>query len=145
MNTEHGPDSARAHPLTGDVYMVQFDGTGSVQRGFRPAVIFSNNLGNAFSPNVIVLPLTSSLKKINQPTHVILDAESCGLRYNSMVLCENPQSVSKSALRSFISHLGDEPMARIAQAHLIASSALSYIDMNTLISIWRASVRMRVS
>ena len=145
MEHRHDLDRARTQPRMGDVYMVQFDGAGSVQRGFRPAVVFSNNKGNLFSPNVVVLPLTTSLKKVNQPTHVILNAESCGLKYDSMVLCENPQSVSKTALNAFITHLGDEPMARIAEAHLIASSALAYLDIRKLMTTWEASVRMKVS
>ena len=138
-------ETTRIQPLIGDVYMVQFDGTGSVQRGFRPAVVFSNNVGNAYSPNVVVLPLTTSLKKANQPTHVILEASSCGLRYTSMVLCENPQSISKSMLGNRISHLGKEEMAKIAAAYLVASSAISFIDFKTLVGMWEQSIRLNAS
>lgn len=139
------PETQRIQPRIGDVYMVQFDGTGSVQRGFRPAVVFSNNVGNRYSPNVVVLPLTTSLKKANQPTHVILDAESCGLRYTSMVLCENPQSIPKSMLCDHVSRLGRKEMAMIAAASLIASSAISFIDFKTLACMWEQSVRMNAS
>ena len=132
-------EAPRIQPQIGDVYMVQFDGIGSVQRGFRPAVVFSNNIGNKYSPNVVVLPLTTSLKKLNQPTHVILRAESCGLRHDSMVLCENPQSISKSMLGVFISHLGKEEMARISIAIMIASAAISFVDFSTLVSVWERS------
>lgn len=137
--------ATRIQPRIGDVYMVQFDGTGSVQRGFRPAVVFSNNVGNAHSPNVVVLPLTTSLKKTDQPTHVILDAKSCGLRYTSMVLCENPQSVSKTSLSHLVARLGKEEMARIAAANLIASSAISFVDFKTLVETWEKSVRLNAS
>lgn len=135
----------RIQPRIGDVYMVQFDGTGSVQRGFRPAVVFSNNVGNTHSPNVIVLPLTTSMKKVNQPTHVVIEASACGLRYTSMVLCENPQSVSKSMLTHFIAHLCDSTMARIAAAHLMASAAISFIDLETLVCMWEQSIRLNAS
>lgn len=57
-NLIHSGASA-IQPRIGDVYMVQFDGTGSVQRGFRPAVVFSNDIGNKYSPNVVALPLSS--------------------------------------------------------------------------------------
>lgn len=145
MSQMNHSETPRTQPRIGDIYMVQFDGTGSVQRGFRPAVVFSNNVGNAHSPNVVVLPLTTSLKKANQPTHVILDAESCGLRYTSMVLCENPQSVSKSMLGSYVSHLGKEEMARIAVANMIASSAISFVDFKTLVGMWEQSIRLNAS
>lgn len=141
----HESETLRIQPKIGDVYMVQFDGTGSVQRGFRPAVVFSNNRGNAYSPNVVVLPLTTSLKKADQPTHVILDAVTCGLRYTSMVLCENPQSISKSMLGNYISHLNDEDMSRIAVANMIASSALSFMDLETLVGTWEIAVRLNAS
>lgn len=39
-NTTHN-----RHPLIGEVYMVKFDGAGSVQRKYRPALVFQNNVG----------------------------------------------------------------------------------------------------
>ena len=136
MSSTIRSEAARIQPHIGDVYMVQFDGSGSVQRGFRPAVVISNDIGNRHSPNVVVLPLTTSLKKVNQPTHVILQAESCGLRYDSMVLCENPQSISKSSLGVFISHLRNEEMTRISIAIMIAYSVMSFLDVRTIVDMW---------
>lgn len=82
-------------PQIGEVYLMKFGGSGSEQSGWRPGVVFQNNMGNAYSPNIIALPLTSSLKKTNQPTHVIIKAADSGLRRDSMVLCENPERMSK--------------------------------------------------
>ena len=87
-----------SHPLIGEVYMVKFDGAGSVQRKYRPALVFQNNVGNRYSPNVVVLPFTSVRKKTNQPTHVLVDAKGSGMKADSMVLCENPQSIPKEML-----------------------------------------------
>lgn len=50
--------------VIGDVYYFQFEGVGCEQSGIRPAVIIQNNKGNEFSPNLIVLPLTTKLKHI---------------------------------------------------------------------------------
>lgn len=48
----------------GDIYWVDFGITkGSEQGGIRPAVIIQNNVGNKFSPTVIVCPITSEIKK----------------------------------------------------------------------------------
>lgn len=145
MIRQQPPEALCIHPKIGDVYMVQFDGSGSVQRGFRPGVVFSNNKGNESSPNVIVLPLTTSLKKLSLPTHVLLDAQECGLRYTSMVLCENPQCVPKSSMTRFITHLSDEKCAMIAEAYLIASSGIAFLDIKTLISTWESAIRMNAS
>lgn len=43
---------------------------GHVQRGTRPVVIVSNDLGNASSPVVSVVPCTTQRHKPALPTHV---------------------------------------------------------------------------
>ena len=91
----------RGVPSIGDIYLMRFDGTGSEQKGWRPGVVFQNNVGNAFSPNIIALPLTSALKKTSQPTHVVVKASDSGLRMDSMVLCENPEKMSKARLGTY--------------------------------------------
>lgn len=121
------------HPLIGEIYMVEFDGTGSVQKGYRPALVFQNNVGNRYSPNVVVLPITSAHKKANQPTHVLVDAAGSGLRMDSMVLCENPQCISKSQLGDYITTLSEEYMKQVAAASLLANSAISYLDISMLV------------
>ena len=89
-------------PLIGEVYMMEFEGSGSEQSGYRPGLIFQNNVGNAHSPNIIALPLTSSVKKMGQPTHVLLKASETGLLKDSVVLCENPQRMSKERIGRFL-------------------------------------------
>lgn len=145
MIRSHQPETLRVNPKIGDVYMIQFDGSGSVQQGYRPGVVFSNNKGNANSPTVVVFPLTTSLKKSSQPTHVILDAEECGLRYTSMVLCENPQCVPKANLGKLVAHLNDGYCAKIAEANLIASSGIAFLDIQTIISAWASAIRLNAS
>lgn len=95
-------------PVIGDVYLMKFEGSGNEQSGWRPGVVFQNNVGNAHSPNVIALPLTSSIKKTNQPTHVVVLAADTGLRRDSMVLCENPEKMSKARIGKFLTRLPDE-------------------------------------
>ena len=116
--------------MIGEVYTVEFAGTGSEQLGKRPAIIFQNNLGNLYSPNVIVLPLTSSLKKMNQPTHVLLKAEDAGLRMDSMVLCENPVTISKSKVGNYLTTVPDDLMREVAIGYVLATSAVAFLDDN---------------
>lgn len=129
-------------PLLGEVYMVEFAGTGSEQLGKRPAVIFQNNVGNTFSPNVIVLPMTSSLKKLNQPTHVLLEADETGLRMDSVVLCENPVTVSKSKVGSYVTTVPDDMMKKIAVGCILATSAAYYLDTEDFTAARERSVRL---
>ena len=115
---------------------MRFGGSGSEQCGWRPGLVFQNNTGNRFSPNIIALPLTSSLKKASQPTHVLLPAEETGLPKDSMVLCENPERMSKEKLGRYLTTLPRSFMAKVAEASLLASSAISYLDLESLVSAW---------
>ena len=123
-------------PRIGDVFFMRFGGDGSEQNGWRPGLVFQNNIGNRHSPNIIALPLTSSIKKTGQPTHVFLPASNTGLPRDSIVLCENPERMSKDRIGRFITSLSDAHMKKIATASLLATSAISYIDPEALIGIW---------
>ncbi len=128
---------AKGHiPQIGDIYLMNFSGSGSEQNGWRPGLVFQNNTGNVFSPNIIALPLTTAIKKANQPTHVVIQAEEGGLRKTSMVLCENPERMSKERVGQYITTLSREDMRKVAVANLLASSAISYLDPEILAAVW---------
>lgn len=132
-------------PRIGDIYLMHFSGSGSEQSGWRPGLVFQNNVGNEHSPNIIALPLTTAIKKRMQPTHVLIEAEGTGLKSNSMVLCENPERMSKSKLGQYITTLSDEYMAKIAAANLLSSSAISYIDPDVLLSLWQQAISLNTN
>lgn len=121
----------------GDIYMVFFEGDESEQRGYRPGLIIQNNVGNKYSPNIIVLPITSVIKKRFQPTHVILKASNSGLERDSVVLCENPKCLSKTKLSRYITTLTDQYMGMVAEAYILSTSIISFIPMNTMQSVWQ--------
>lgn len=129
------------NPKIGDIYLVYFDGSGNEQKGFRPGLVFQNNVGNEHSPNLIVLPLTSALKKTNQPTHVFIPKE-VGLRKDSMVLCENPKCMSKYKLGEYITTLSEEYMAQVAVGNILSSSAIAFIDPDLLMSVWQKALAL---
>lgn len=62
----------------------------SIQGGGRPCVIVSNNMGNRYSPNVTIIPLTSRSKK-DLPTHVVIKSYN-----NSIALGEQIMTVPKA-------------------------------------------------
>lgn len=134
MNTN---DVRKKEPRIGEVYLIYFDGTtGSEQRGWRPGLVFQNNTGNQHSPNIIALPLTTSIKKTNQPTHVLLYAKDTGLKRDSVVLCENPERISKQRLGKYLTTIPESYMSKIAVANMLATSAISFIDPGILQAIW---------
>lgn len=129
-------------PQIGDIYFMRFSGSGSEQSGWRPGLVFQNNVGNAYSPNIIALPLTSSIKKSSQPTHVFIPSNGTGLLKDSMVLCENPERMSKSRIGDYITTISDKYMKQIAAANILASSAISYLEPDALLVLWQKAVSL---
>ena len=60
----------------GDIFYADLGETvGSEQSGIRPVLIIQNDVGNKYSPTVIITPLTSKAKKLAQPTHVVMERD----------------------------------------------------------------------
>lgn len=102
--------------LKGDIFYADLGETsGSEQNGIRPVLVIQNNIGNKYSPTVIVTPLTSKVKKEGQPTHVVLNCE-CGLSEKSMALLEQIRTVDRFRLRQYIGSIDEQTMRRIDAA-----------------------------
>ena len=135
-------NNTERQPQIGDIYLMHFGGSGNEQRGWRPGLVFQNNLGNLYSPNIIALPLTSSIKKSNQPTHVVIPADGTGLAKDSMVLCENPERMSKERIGNYLTTIPAQYMSKVAIANLLASSAISFNDPDVLLSVWQKAIAL---
>ena len=108
----------------GDIFFTRFDNaTGSEQSGNRPAVVLQNDVGNFYSPTLIVATLTSkAAKKYTQPTHCLLVNDF--LSVPSIVQAEQIFTVDKSRVLKFLGHLTPEEMSRVDDA-VRASLALN--------------------
>ena len=84
-----------------DVIMCDLpEGIESVQSGYRPAIVLQNEIGNRFSPTLIVVPLTKKIKNLNQPTHLFIQKdENNKLDHDSMLLAEQIVTVSKNGAK----------------------------------------------
>ena len=130
-------------PRLGDIYLMSFSGVGSEQKGVRPGIIFQNDIGNDRSPNVIALPLTTRIKNLTQPTHVLLPAGKYNLLADSLVLCENPQRMSKSRLLKYLGALEEEDIKSIAIGNILSSSAIALLSEEELLDVWKESKRIQ--
>lgn len=84
------------------------DRVGSEQRGVRPAIIVQNNVGNKHSSTVLIMSLTTSIKKNYLPTHCIIKkSEENGLTRNSMLLGETLTQISKDRIETKIGSITD--------------------------------------
>ena len=97
----------------GDIYYASLDPiVGSEQNGTRPVVIIQNDIGNKYSPTVLVAPLTSKVKsKHHLPTHVLVKSER--IKYNSIVLLEQIRVLDKSRLISYVDTLTKEEIKKL--------------------------------
>jgi mRNA interferase MazF len=105
----------------GELYSANLDPViGSEQGGTRPVLIVQNDMGNRFSPTVIVLAVTGRLNKARLPTHVEICAEGHGLASDSVVLAEQIRTLDKKRLKERIGRLSPEAMERVSQAMSIS-------------------------
>lgn len=101
----------------GEIYYADLNHTvGHEQYGIRPVLILQNDVGNCFSPNVIVTVASRHIsKKKGQPTHVVLDNIE-GLPHKSQFQLETIYTLDKRRLRQRVGKLTDEQMAEIDAA-----------------------------
>lgn len=79
----------------GDIYFAKIIGHGNIQNGIRPVVIIQNDIGNKYSPTLIVAVLTSRKMNKNMPTHVFIN-KKYGLDLDSKVLAEQITTINKT-------------------------------------------------
>lgn len=85
---------------------------GNIQSGYRPCIVIQNNIGNKYSPTLLVLPLTKSLKNLNQPTHIVIEPDkNNGLRERSMVLAEQTRTINKNKVKK-IGRIADRDLQK---------------------------------
>ncbi|MDF2500454.1 MAG: ndoA 1 [Anaerosporomusa subterranea] len=101
----------------GDIYYANLNPVvGSEQGGHRPVLIIQNDVGNKYSPTVIVAAITSQISKAKLPTHVEINGKQCNLDKDSVLLLEQVRTIDKRRLKEKITHLPDETMTKVDEA-----------------------------
>ncbi|USS93550.1 type II toxin-antitoxin system PemK/MazF family toxin [Fructilactobacillus ixorae] len=101
----------------GDVFFADLSPVvGSEQGGLRPVLIIQNDIGNHYSPTVIVAAITAKISKPRMPTHIAIAARQTGIERDSVILLEQIRTIDKQRLRDQVTHLPDGIMARVDQA-----------------------------
>jgi len=111
----------------GDVFFADLSPVvGSEQGGVRPVLIIQNDIGNRFSPTVIVAAITAKIQKAKLPTHVELSAEAHGFERDSVVLLEQIRTIDKQRLTDKITHLDDETMKKVNESLSISVGLIDF-------------------
>ncbi len=105
----------------GDIFYADLSPVvGSEQGGVRPVLVVQNDVGNKYSPTVIIAAITSQLSKAKLPTHIELDKISYNLPKDSVVLLEQIRTLDKRRLRDKLSTLDNNTMHKVDVAILIS-------------------------
>ena len=102
----------------GDIFYADLSPVvGSEQGGVRPVLVVQNDVGNKYSPTVIIAAITSQMKKVKLPTHVEVAAEF-GLPKNAVVLLEQIRTIDKKRLREKVGYTDEFFMKKVNEALL---------------------------
>lgn len=115
-------DSKNFNYKRGQIVVVDLgdNGVGSEQNGKRPCIVVQNNMGNRFSPTLIVAPITGQVNKKPLPTHVKLDSQKYCLEKDSTILTEQVKVISKMRCKHFIGELEESDLLRLNRSLAIS-------------------------
>ena len=105
----------------GDIFYADLSPVvGSEQGGIRPVIIIQNDIGNKYSPTIIVAAITSQINKAKLPTHVEISSEEYGLNKDSVVLLEQIRTIDKKRLKEKIGHMTEKDIQKVDEALLVS-------------------------
>lgn len=101
----------------GDIFYADLSPViGSEQGGVRPVLVVQNDIGNKYSPTIIVAAITSQINKAKLPTHVEIPGSGYGLTKDSVVLLEQVRTIDKKRLKEKIGRFDDDMMVKVDEA-----------------------------
>ncbi|WP_214848087.1 type II toxin-antitoxin system PemK/MazF family toxin [Exiguobacterium sp. s193] len=111
----------------GDVFYANLSPVvGSEQGGVRPVLVLQNDIGNRFSPTVIVAAITAQIDKAKLPTHVEVYRERHGLERDSVILLEQVRTIDKRRLTDKVTHLDSDTMMKVNSAVAISLGLIDF-------------------
>lgn len=119
--------NSRAVMKRGDIFYANLSPVvGSEQGGSRPVLILQNDIGNKYSPTIIVAAITAQISKGKLPTHIELKAGKCNLERDSVVLLEQLRTIDKKRLRNKITTLDKGIMKNVDEAVKISLGLVNF-------------------
>lgn len=105
----------------GEIYYADLSPVvGSEQGGIRPVLVVQNDVGNKYSPTVIISAITAQINKAKLPTHVEVDAREYGLPRDSVILLEQLRTIDKKRLQEKIGLLSPALMKNVDQSIVVS-------------------------
>lgn len=109
LNTNN-PTIEKSRPKCGEIWMCNLsENEGSIQSGYRPVFIVSNDKNNTYSPTINIIPITTKMNKRKLPVHVELwNYQRYGLKAPSTLMVEQTTTVALSSLDKYIGKILDK-------------------------------------
>lgn len=115
----------------GEVYYADVSPViGPENGGIRPVVIIQNDIGNRYSPTVVVAAITSQISKAKLPIHVELSSKDININRDSVVLLEQIRTLDKRRLKEKIGSISKEKMQEIDKAWCVECGIEAYSDLH---------------
>jgi mRNA interferase MazF len=96
----------------GEVWLANLSPTqGSEQGGTRPVIVFQNNIISKFSTTIIIIPLTTNLRRAKLPSSLLIYAGKGGLNCDSVALCHQLRVIDVTRLKKKLGQLELEIIA----------------------------------
>lgn len=123
--------------MRGGIYLVQMGkGIGSEQSGMRPFLVLQNDKGNKNSFTHTGVPLSTELKSLYLPTHIVAD-DSKVLEYTSVILVEQIRSLSRKRFISYLGKLDKNTLNKVEVAVNIQLGLKNIRDVDKIVFVKR--------
>ena len=105
----------------GGVVMLDFSLTDKGRAKVRPAVVIQNDRDNAWLRKTVVVMITGNLRRRGDRSHAFVDpadpvGASSGLRFPSLISCNNLFTVEQSAIIQTLGHWSDGLKRQLADS-----------------------------
>lgn len=102
--------------LRGDIFSVDFEPVcGSEQGKVRPALVIQNDIGNRYSPTIIVAAITTG-NYSRFDVNVVIKAPEGGLANDSIILLNQIRTIDRTRLSRYWGRVSPQTMEQVDEA-----------------------------
>ncbi len=101
----------------GEVYLADLNPSrGSEQAGVRPVIVVQRDTIGRFTRTVVVVPLTTNLRRAQVPGTALIPAQEGGLAQDSVALCYQIVVIDQQRLLRLLGALSANALTALEQA-----------------------------
>lgn len=106
----------RSQILRGDIFSVDFEPIRGAEQGkVRPALVIQNDIGNRYSPTIIVAAITTG-NYSRFDVNVVIHAPEGGLANDSIVLLNQIRTIDRTRFGRHWGRVSPQTMAQVDEA-----------------------------